>query len=80
MFEQCREISLNKMKVRKHQFKNFPFLLTMQLFIILSRDCKFKNVEAAVYRNECIHNPLISGLISTPLNNIYLKTHQPNCR
>ena len=29
----------------------------MQLLIILSRDCKFKNVEAAVYRNECIHNP-----------------------
>ena len=39
----------------------------LQSFKILSRDCNFKNVEAAVYRDECIRDSFISGLISNTI-------------
>ena len=34
----------------------------LQSLKILSRDCNFKNVDAVIYRNECIRNSFISGL------------------
>ena len=39
----------------------------LQSLKILSRDCNFRNVEAAVYRDEYIRDSFISGLISNTI-------------
>ena len=40
---------------------------------ILSTVCNFKNVEATVYRDECIRDSFISGLISNTIRQCILE-------
>ena len=61
----------------------------LQSLKVLSRDCNFENTEDAVYCDECIRDSYGSGPTGSEINfifcylqleNVYLKTHWPNCK
>ena len=58
----ANEIFARHLLATRKQQSNETLDEFLQSLKILSRDCNFKNVDAVIYRNECIRNSFISGL------------------
>ena len=63
----ANEIFARHLLATRKQQPNETLDELLQSLKILSRDCNFRNIEAAVYRDEYIRDSFISGLISNTI-------------